>query len=61
MKIPLNKEDRQRVIESLFDEMATSSFAEGCQEKIVRGLEARTDKQLVALAYKHNTWLGLDN
>lgn len=29
--------DRQRVIESLFDELTTSSFAEGCEERIARG------------------------
>ena len=52
----LTKKDRQRVISELFDNMTTSTFAEGCQEKIIIGLEARTDKQLVALAKKKLTW-----
>jgi hypothetical protein len=52
----LNEQDRQKVIESLFDEMTNSSFAEGCEERIARGLEARTDDQLITLANQKNTW-----
>jgi len=52
----LNEQDRQKVIESLFDEMTNSCFAEGCEERIARGLDARTDDQLIALANQKNTW-----
>lgn len=48
--------ERQKVIESLFDELASSSFAEGCEERIARGLESRTDEQLLELAKIKMTW-----
>lgn len=47
--------DRQRVIDDLFDELTTSSFAEGCEAQIARGLEARTDAQLIAFAIEKGT------
>ena len=56
----LNKEDRQEVISALFDEMSKSAFCEGCQEKIVKGLEARTDEQLISLANKYHTWIPVE-
>ncbi len=52
----LGVHDRQKVIEALFDEMTSSSFAEGCEERIARGLEARTDAQLLELAKSKMTW-----
>lgn len=52
----LGVHDRQKVIEALFDEMTSSSFAEGCEERIASGLEARTDAQLLELAKSKMTW-----
>jgi hypothetical protein len=52
----LGVHDRQKVIESLFGEMTSSSFAEGCEERIARGLDARTDAQLLELAKSKMTW-----
>ena len=52
----LGVHDRQKVIDALFDEMTSSSFAEGCEERIARGLEARTDAQLLELAKSKMTW-----
>lgn len=48
--------ERQKVIESLFDEITSSSFAEGCKGRIARGLESRTNEQLLKLANEKNTW-----
>ena len=52
----LGVQDRQKVIEALFDEMTSSSFAEGCEDQIARGLEARSDAQLLELAKSKMTW-----
>jgi len=51
-----DKYDRQKVIEALFDDMTCSTFAEGCEERIARELEARTDAQLLELAKRKMTW-----
>ena len=53
----ITKEERENIIYNLFDEMTTSSFAEGCEERIARGLEARTDDQLIGLAKEKLTWI----
>lgn len=52
----LSKEDRERVINSLFHEMCQSSFAEGCEGKIFAGLEAASDDELLAKAKKWYAW-----
>jgi hypothetical protein len=57
----LGVHDRQKVIESLFDELTNNSFAAGCEERIARGLEARTDGQLLELAKKKMTWTPNNN
>lgn len=44
------------MIYALFDELTTSSFAEGCEDRIARGLEARTNAQLLTLANEKGTW-----
>lgn len=53
----MNTEDRQKVIDGLFGELSQSAFAEGCEDKIARALEAKSDSQLIAMAEKHLTWL----
>jgi len=54
--IKLTEQDREKVIESLFDELTFSSFAEGCEDKIASGLRARTDDQLIQMANNKHTW-----
>lgn len=53
----LTPENRQKVIESLFDELTSSSFAEGCEQQIARGLEAIDDEHLIKLAKEKMTWI----
>jgi hypothetical protein len=52
----MNIEDRERVIHALFDELASSSFAEGSEERIARSLEQKSDEQLLKLAHEKLTW-----
>lgn len=62
MKLTLS--DRAKVIESLFEDATASAFADGLEGKILEGLVARSDEQLISFAKKKNTWLppfvGLD-
>lgn len=52
----MNEQDREMVIEALFDEMTSSSFAEGCEHRIAAVLGSRTDDQLIELARTKGTW-----
>jgi hypothetical protein len=52
----LTPEQRQEVIYALFDELTSSSFSEGCEERIARSLEARTDESLLQYAKEKGTW-----
>ncbi len=40
--------DREKIINDLFDILYDSSFAEGCEDKIMAGLQACSDEQLLA-------------
>lgn len=52
----MTTEQRDRVVQELFDELTASSFAEGLEGKIGAALCQRTDEQLIALAKEKGTW-----
>ena len=43
----MTKEERERVINNLFYSMTCSSFAEGCEDKIMNGLKEASDEYLL--------------
>jgi hypothetical protein len=52
MTKPLTDEERRDLITELYDDALESSFSEGCEARILEGLQSMTNEQLVARATK---------
>lgn len=52
----MTQAERERVIDGLYNDMTSSSFAEGCEARIAQSLMSKSDYELIAMANQARTW-----